>query len=311
MSLKTGMTEFASSSPIDRNLEERLGRRRVAEIAGNNGYPGANPFLLYGHEIMKPLLRLALQGAGLYQRGLSNALNLQVRRHRLSFPGLPEALNGFRLLHLSDLHIDGMDGLAEVLCRHLSDLPVDLCVITGDYRFDVKGPCDLIYPRMRAVLNAIRSRLGTVGILGNHDSSDIAVELERLGARMLINESVEIERGLWITGGDEVDETELRKTLKSVPRGAFHVALVHTPEFYAEAAAAGAALYLCGHTHAGQVCLPGGRAAILNVSCREYGRGLWKHGEIVGYTSAGTGCCMLPIRYNCPPEIALFELTRA
>ena len=308
------MIRSTQSSPLVlRNLEERLAPRRAAEASGYHGGRGGNPLLVHCNWALTPLLRFALQIGRLYQRGLQNALNLQVRYHRLSFPNLPAHLDGFRLLQLSDLHIDGVDGLAEVLCQRLSGLSVDLCVLTGDYRFQVAGSCDGVYPRMRTVLGAVRSRLGVAGILGNHDCADMAPELERLGVRMLINENLEVERGFWVTGADEADDgVAFRESLRDVPPDAFHLVLVHTPQLYAEADAAGAALYLCGHTHAGQICLPGGRPLILNARCpREYAGGLWQHGKTVGFTSSGAGCSMLPIRYNCLPEISVFELIRS
>ena len=298
-----------------RDLEERLEPRRAAESLGYRGVRkggGHNPFLVHCHRLIKPALRIALQSTGLYARGIRNALQLQVRHHRLSYPYLPEALNGFRILHLSDLHIDGVDGLAEVLCNRLSGLSVNLCVLTGDYRFDVDGPYDQVFTRMQAVLGAVRSRLGFVGILGNHDCAGIALGLERLGVKVLINESMKVKDSLWVTGADESDAGNLGEALRDVPNGAFHIFLAHSPELYAQAAAAETALYLCGHTHAGQICLPGGVAPILNARCpRGYTRGLWKHGNTVGFTSSGAGCCMLPIRYNCPPEVTVFELVSA
>ncbi len=129
-----------------------------------------------------------------------------VRHLRPEFAELPPHLDGFRILHLSDLHVDGMDGLAEILADLVADLPVDLCVLTGDYRFEVSGPCHAIYPRMRRVLRAIRARHGVVGILGNHDCADIAVELEQAGVRMLINEALEVRSPhgrLWVIGVDD------------------------------------------------------------------------------------------------------------
>jgi predicted MPP superfamily phosphohydrolase len=307
------MIGFPQAKAKVRNLEERLASRRAAESLGRKTFrnSGHNPVLVHCHRFVTPLLRIALRSTGLYARGIQNALQLQVRHHRLSFSHLPEPLNGFRILHLSDLHIDGMDGLTEVLCSRLSSFSVDLCVLTGDYRFDVEGPCEGVYPRMQAVLGAVRSRLGVAGILGNHDCAEIALEMERLGVRMLIDESMEVERDFWATGADETGGGELSEALQAVPGGAFHMLLAHTPELYAQAAATGVALYLCGHTHGGQVCLPGGGAPILNARPRGYARGLWKHGETLGFTSSGAGCCMLPVRYNCPPEITVLELVRA
>jgi predicted MPP superfamily phosphohydrolase len=74
-----------------------------------------------------------------------------------------------------------MEGLAEILAERLAALSVDLYVFTGDYRFDVEGTCKRVYPRMKMIIGAVRSRLGIAGILGNHDCADIEVGLEGLG----------------------------------------------------------------------------------------------------------------------------------
>ena len=220
-------------------------------------------------------------------------------------------------MHLADPHIDGVDGLAEVVAERVTGLPVDLCVMTGDYRFAMEGPCDAVYPRMATILSGVRARHGVLAILGNHDESNTAVELEALGVRMLINEAVEIPSGgerLWMIGVDDPHHygcDDLEGALMSVPPDAFKVVLAHSPEMINEAAAAEIHLYLCGHTHAGQICLPGIGALLMNADCpRAYTYGRWQHGGMLGYTSAGVGCSLLPVRYNCPPEIALIELAK-
>jgi predicted MPP superfamily phosphohydrolase len=235
---------------------------------------------------------------------------------RFEFPDLLPRLDGFRILHLADLHIDGMDGLAEIAARHIAQLPVDLCVMTGDYRFEVDGPCDEVYPRMRTILSSVRARHGVLAILGNHDEADIAVELENLGARMLINEAVGLpDHGLSVIGVDDSHYygcDDLSAAVTAVPPGAFRLFLAHTPEIFAEAATAGIHLYLCGHTHAGQICLPKIGPPLLNAACpKAYTRGCWRHRQMHGYTSAGLGCSMVPVRYYCPPEITVIELAAA
>ena len=306
------MIRISSTEPGLCDLEERLLPRRFAEASGKRHRNGSSRILYYCHSFITPVLRLGLKAGGLYGRGVRNALDVQVRQHQLRSPHLPKRLDGFRLLHLSDLHIDGVHGLPEVLRGLLADLPVDLCVLTGDYRFHTHGSCDGVHARMRVIVPAIRTRLGIAGILGNHDTADTAVELERMGVRMLVNESVEATDGLWLTGADEFEgNAAFCEAVRRVPPAAFHVALAHTPQLFAEAASSGAALYLCGHTHAGQICLPGGVPLIVNASCpAKYARGLWRHGGMIGFTSAGAGCCMLPVRYNCPPEVTVFHLTR-
>jgi len=303
-----------------RNLEPRLARRRAIEAMHHKGKRahGHGDYLLRHDRIAGPVLKAALVTTGLYSKGAQNAFGPVVRDVRLEFGDLPYAFNGFRILHLSDLHIDGMDGLAETTAELLAHLSVDLCVITGDYRYEVAGPCDGVYPRMRTILGSIRARHGVMGILGNHDTAEVALGLEDLGARMLINEAAEVrlrDGALWVIGVDDPHYygcDDLAGARTGVPKEAFQILLVHTPELYREAAAAGVALYLCGHTHGGQICLPGAQPLLFNAACpRSYARGTWRHDRMRGYTNSGLGCSMLPVRYNCPPEIAVIELARS
>jgi predicted MPP superfamily phosphohydrolase len=210
-----------------------------------------------------------------------------------------------------------MHGLAEVVADRVAALPADLCVMTGDYRFEVEGPCAPVYPRLAAILSSVRARYGVVAVLGNHDEAEMAAELEKLGVRMLVNEAVAITRGgtgLWIIGVDDPHHygcDDLTGALEGVPENAFKIALAHSPEIFDEAARAGIHLYLCGHTHAGQIRLPWLGATLVNADCpRAYTNGHWQHGAMLGCTSAGVGCSLLPVRFNCPPEIALIEMAK-
>jgi uncharacterized protein len=313
------MTDAGTEVQLARNLEERLACRRAIETAIRTGRRrnAHRDALLLSDHITGPILRSALQVVGLYSRGLRNALDPIVRHLLFEFENLPESFHGFRILHLADPHIDGMDGLAEIIAERVAGLTADLCVMTGDYRFEVEGPCEEVYPRMATILSGVRAQHGVLAILGNHDESDIAVELESLGVRMLINEAVEITRGgdrLWMIGVDDPHHygcDDLAGALESVPPDAFKVLLVHSPEMIDEAATAEIDLYLCGHTHAGQICLPGMGALMMNADCpRAYTHGQWQHSGMLGYTSAGVGCSLLPVRYDCPPEITLIEMAR-
>jgi predicted MPP superfamily phosphohydrolase len=306
------MTQFCNICADD--LEQRLAPRRAAERLGRKGgtVRGRGGFMLRVEPVVLPLVRAALRAAGLYERGAANALRPEVRHLRFELPRLPARFDGFRILHLSDLHIDGQEAMAAIVAELASGIPADLCVLTGDYRFEVDGPTDEVCRRMRTILRAIRARYGVLAILGNHDEADMALELAGLGVRMLIDEAVEIGSGFWIAGVDDAHEygcEDLSGPLAPVPADAFKLLLAHTPELYAQAAEAGVDLYLCGHTHAGQVCLPGIGPLVLNAACpRTYARGRWRHGGTQGYTSAGIGCSLLPVRYHCPPEIGVIEL---
>lgn len=252
---------------------------------------------------------------GLYSRGLRNAVSPVIRKLTLHFADLPPAFDGFQILHLADFHIDRVDGLTEALVPLLEALRPDVCVMTGDYRFEDEGPCDEVYSRMQRIVASIRAKHGIFAILGNHDVSEIAFALEEMGVRMLVNEAVEIEQAnaaLWLAGIDDpfgYECDDLPGALSAIPRDAFKVLLAHTPELYADAAARGVHLYLCGHTHGGQIRFPGIGSIRNNARCpRAYGYGLWTYRGMQGYTSAGLGCSTLPIRFNCPPELVLLEL---
>jgi predicted MPP superfamily phosphohydrolase len=254
---------------------------------------------------------------GLYGRGKRNALSPIVRTVPLHFKDLPPAFEGFRLMHLSDFHIDGVDGLAENLAAVLKNAPVDLCAFTGDYRFDDRGPCEEVYPRMKTIINSIQSRHGIYGILGNHDPGEAALRLQTMGVTMLVNDSARITQStdsLWLIGLDDNFDYNchnLPLAMTGVPNDSFKVLLAHAPELFKEADQLGIQLNLSGHTHAGQLRLPKIGAIRQNARCpKEFTWGPWRYGNLQGHTSAGVGCSTLPIRFCCPPEIVILELHR-
>src|ERR1700693_4877077 len=177
------MTMLSVGYEVTRDLEGRLSRRRTIEAAIHRHKRK------HVHHIAGPVLNTFLKATRLYSRGVRNALRPIVRDVRLEFEDLPASFDGFRILHLADLHIDGMDGLAEIVAEHIAGLYADLCVMTGDYRFELVGPCPEVYPRLRTILSSVHADHGVVAVMGNHDESDMAGEIEKLGVRMLINES--------------------------------------------------------------------------------------------------------------------------
>lgn len=313
------MIHSDSEFKLAHDLEKRLAPRRAIEAAMSSGELKHvhKDTLVMRERIARPILRTVLQLAGIYSRGLRNALQPVVRNVRLEFQDLPASFDGFRILQLADLHIDGMDGLAEIVAEHIAGLDADLCVMTGDYRFELVGPCPEVYPRLRTILSSVHADHGVVAVMGNHDESDMAGEIEKLGVRMLINESIEIRRAgtsLWVVGVDDphcYGFDDLDGALQGVPDKAFKVLLAHSPEIFEEAAGAGIDLCLCGHIHAGQIRMPLIGSILSNADCpKSYTEGVWQRAGMVGYTCAGVGCSLLPVRYNCPPEIAMIELVR-
>jgi len=155
----------------------------------------AEPFISLRNIFLIPALRCGLNALGLLTQGKSNALATQISRQRIVVDTLPESFCGLKIVHLSDLHLDGMPGLAEHIVECIRPLDIDLCFLTRDYRFRVSGPCDGIYPAMEKMLEGLHPRLGTFGILGNHDVSEEVAEMEQLGIKMLVNDAVEIQEG--------------------------------------------------------------------------------------------------------------------
>jgi predicted MPP superfamily phosphohydrolase len=300
-------------------MEDRRLKRELIELGQLKAWPrrGGSSYT-ENRRAIKRTVKAGLWLTGLRRRGVRNALHPVLKQLRLTFDSLPEAFHGFRILHLSDLHIDGVPGLAECLAERLSDLDVDLCVLTGDYRFLTFGSCHNVYPPMAHLLTAVNARHGTVGILGNHDAAEMVPEFERLGIRMLVNESLRLQRdehSIWLVGLDDPHYfgcDDLPGALLEVPEEAFKVLLVHTPEMLEDAAQSGIHLYLCGHTHGGQICLPFLGPVVTHAKCpRKYARGAWQYQQVQGYTSSGVGCSGVLARFLCPPELVLIELCNA
>lgn len=251
----------------------------------------------------------------LFRWGAARALTLEVTELEVRLPDLPAAFDGYRILHLTDLHLDNIEDTAWAAAARIADIECELCAITGDIRDNIHAPLDPLIDRLGHLLAAVRATDGILGVLGNHDSAAMVAPMERLGMRVLVNETATLVRGddlLHATGLDDVHrfETEAaHAALDAAPEG-FCIALVHSPEV-AGRAASRHRLYLTGHTHGGQLCLPTRRPLATGLKRhRELVSGVWRHGDMVGYTSRGVGACVIPFRAFCPGEVVRVTLRR-
>ncbi len=266
--------------------------------------------------VMMKTFAWGLKRLGQYQRGYRNACRLALRERDLFFADLPPAFEGFSILHISDPHFDGMPGLDQRILDLVAGREVDLCVLTGDYRTELHGPFGAVMDSLRRLVGGIRSRLGFLAVLGNHDDCHMVAPMEAMGIRLLINEGVVLRRDrdrLRIVGTDDVHYyyTDQSLHILEAAREDFTIALVHSPELYESAARAGVKLYLCGHTHGGQVCLPGGRPIIRHLRTgRHLPAGAWSHGGMQGITNLGAGTSGIPVRFNTEGEILILRLHR-
>ncbi len=257
-----------------------------------------------------------LKFLGLYKRGLRNAKEVVLNQIELVFESLPSEFDGFSILHLSDLHIDFLPENLDRAIGLIKNINVDLCVLTGDYQEHIPNRSELVFSGLDALLSNIKSEYGVVAILGNHDSADLVNYLENRGAKCLVNETCEVQKGsssIFLTGLDDVHafySKEADDALALSPKG-FKIALVHTPERAEMAADNSFNLYLTGHTHGGQVALPNGRVILANLKCNQnYSTGLWKCRDLIGYTNSGMGVSGLPIRFNTKSEVVLINLKK-
>ena len=317
-----GETQDQGRAGLYRSLEPRVGRLHLDQRLGVEADrehlvfgQGRNFFHLENWYSVHAVIRHSLRLVGMHGRGRRNARRIDVRRNEFTLPRLPDAFDGFTILQLSDMHLDMDDAFPGVVSARVRDLEYDLCVLTGDFRYLTAGPIEGALDGMRR----LRANLsGTVyGILGNHDSIRMVPALEAMGVRMLLNESVVLRRGdasVHLAGIDDphyyrADNFERART--GIPPDAASLLLAHSPEVYKQAAHAGFDVMLCGHTHGGQICLPGGVPLMLNAKCpRRVCRGAWRHHGMQGYTSAGTGSSVVDVRLNNRPEVTLHRLRR-
>jgi uncharacterized protein len=255
--------------------------------------------------------------AGLQARGRRNALDVQLVTRSVSFRDLPPSFDGYRILHLSDTHLDCLPDLVPVATHLLSGVEADLLVLTGDIHGRHRAPLAASTGPLADLIRAVHVKDRRLAILGNHDPADMAEALDDLGLDVLINESTVLEkRGerIVVTGLDDVHRFFTENALHALsqsPAG-FRIALVHSGEVADHAAAAGYSLYLCGHTHGGQICLPGGRPIVTRLRrCRYAGVGAWTVGNMAGYTSRGLGVGDVAMRFNCRGEISIITLRRS
>lgn len=253
----------------------------------------------------------------------NEASQIAVDQKQLAVVGLPAELAGLKLIHLSDLHMTGRmsrlfyDDLTEKVCQ----LEPDVIALTGDI---VENPeC---WEWFDGTLGQMRSRYGNYFVLGNHDlfveTEETIERLRKIGWTYVGGESLSC---VWnntrvAISGNELPwrpaPQEVQETLRtgraspdaSAEQALFHLALLHTPDQWRWAVQHGANLALAGHTHGGQICLPGlGPLASPSVYGTRYACGVFQRSNTVLHVSRGLAG-MTPVRWNCPPELAVLEL---
>lgn len=239
---------------------------------------------------------------------------LAIERHEINLRRLPKALDGLRIVHLSDLHYGPLTSTKHLgrAIEAANDLRPDLIALTGDYishHRTYAAPCAELVGRLRA-------RHGVYAVLGNHDhwtDAPLITDLFRAeGIRVLINEGLRLDlRGesFWLAGVNDkmVGLEDLPLALAGSADDEMKLVLAHNPIILRRAARAGVDLVLSGHTHGGQVTLRSEKSHSGRPRRRML-RGLGKRAETQIYVTRGLGTVVVPIRYGSTPEVSLLEL---
>lgn len=246
---------------------------------------------------------------------------LRVEELEARFPDLPPALEGLRIVQVSDLHVGPHTSrryLARV-AQAVRDARPDLIAVTGDQVDDYARDVDCF----AEAFAGLSAPLGVFAIPGNHDVyagwSAVRAGLEAMGITVLVNDAVEIQHGegrFWLAGtGDPAARggeagPDLPRTLARVPAGAFTIVLAHNPALWPGLAQRGVPLTLSGHTHHGQLSIPWLGWSLASPFL-EHAMGSHRNGESLLYINPGTNYWGLPFRIGALPEVTVVTLRRA
>lgn len=235
----------------------------------------------------------------------------------MPIPHLPPALEGFRIVHLTDTHLHpGWDAGYDRLIGILADNPPDLILFTGDFVEDKYCPRTAL-PTLRRLFSALKSRLGTFAILGNHDGDLLPLHIEDIpltlinDRRLCLTETSAPIELIGLPGVDrkDMEHSTLLSTLLPRQPGTLRIILSHYPDLWHMARPHRPDLYLAGHTHGGQVCLPNGRPILRHDSMpHTHCRGIHRMDDCWYVVNRGLGFGKYRVRLFCPAEVMELEL---
>jgi hypothetical protein len=261
----------------------------------------------------KPLRDLAGNLSKVAKTAIDEASSLSLEHVKITLTRLPPALNGFRIVHLSDIHHSRFTGLEHIAraVETANDMKPDMVQLTGDY---ISHDADYIAP-VAEVLGTLRSEFGTYACLGNHDhwtDADLVTHLFRgENINVLINDGFRFtarDSSFWLAGVDDymAGKTDVRAALHGSFPDEMKILLAHNPIIFRQAVRANVDLTLSGHTHGGQIKVRDPERRILPSRRLSSGHHRRKDSQI--YITRGIGTVVIPARYQCPPEISLLEL---
>ncbi|MHC4138668.1 MAG: metallophosphoesterase [Planctomycetota bacterium] len=242
----------------------------------------------------------------------------QVNTYRIPVPNLPSNFNGFTIAQLSDLHYGFLMPLmvVEQIIHKINTLQKDVIVCTGDYIHERNETTqiDTVWPH----LMKLNANGGVYSVLGNHDhwgNTDRSLYWLEKSGQSIRHKAVPIIKGeerIWIGGaGDYLeDDLAIDTAFQHVPDKECKILLSHNPDSADTNFETRIDLMISGHTHGGQVKIPFVGPLILPVKNKSYSNGFVRTGRTNLYISKGLGWAIIPIRFNCLPEISVLKLVR-
>ena len=242
----------------------------------------------------------------------------RLRRRTVRIPGLPTVLDGYRIGQISDLHCGDQIPEARVArwVARLNAQALDLVAVTGDLIVHGSSHVEAV----ARALGGLRAKDGAFVSMGNHDyftdGEHFVRTLEAQGLTVLRNRGVVIQRGqaqLYVAGADDTwtRRHDVELALADRPVDAPTVLLAHDPNLFPEAARLGVELTLSGHTHGGQLGIPGVRRLSLARFITRWTAGLYRQGRSWLYVNRGAGTTGPPIRLGAPAELTVLTLRSA
>lgn len=260
---------------------------------------------------------LGLSGLEAYKARYVNPFRPELERVSITAPPQAAGLAGLKIGFITDTHVGPFinpDDLARATALIAREQP-DLVLFGGDFISESPRYAGPAVEVLSELITGVP--LGGIAVLGNHDYSvsatRVTAALEGIGVPVLRNDATSISFGnetLWIAGIDEtlLGNPDPPATFRQIPDGASAIALWHEPQFAEHAAAQGAFLQLSGHTHGGQIRLPGVGPIGLPMDGKRHVIGLTDADGMPVYTARGVGVYRPPMRFNCPPEVTLITI---
>ncbi len=291
----------------------RRGRLHVAPVSHITLLPRVAP----GYVAALMAVLLALGAVVAWWARFVAPFRMQVKQVAIQLPRKHPELDGLTIAFVTDTHVGPHFRAADLapVVDELQKLKPDLVLFGGD--FICESP-RFISEAAPVIGEMARSgRLGAFGVLGNHDLANlrerVVPPLEEAGVPILQNQSVRVETGhgdLWLVGVDDAQlgEPDLEAAYRDVPVDAASICLWHAPDVAEQAAPFGSFLMLSGHTHGGQVRLPGIGPLAAPELGEKHVQGRFQFGDMELYVSTGLGIYRPPVRLNCPPELTIIRL---